>query len=88
MSILSFVPRARYVYTGIGSNGRYETLQGGTWNRGVLTFTSTAHEGDKAVVTRIQIGPAADKGIPFVVDSSTDGGGWTRVETTTYIKRP
>ena len=88
MSILSFVPGAGYVYTGIGSKGRYETLQGGTWSQGVLTFTSTSDEGGKAVVTRIQIGPATDKGVPFVVDTSTDSVAWTRVETITYIKRP
>ena len=88
MSVLSYVPGSGYVYTGIGSKGRYETLQGGAWSRGSLTFTSTASEDGKSVVTRIQIGPSTDKGFPFVVDTSTDGGAWTRVDTTTYIKQP
>ena len=87
MSILSFVPDSGYVYTGIGSKGRYETLHGGTWSQGALTFNSTTSEGGKTVVTRIHIGPPTDKEIPFVVDTSTDGGAWTRVETTTYVKR-
>jgi hypothetical protein len=88
MSVLSYVPGAGYVYTGIGSRGRYETLEAGVWSGGSLTFTSTAIEDGKSVVTRIQVGPSTDRGMPFVVDTATDGGAWTRVETTMYVKLP
>jgi hypothetical protein len=42
MSILSFVPDHGYVYTGIGSRGRYETHEKGTFQNGILEYTDHA----------------------------------------------
>ena len=64
MSILSFVPDHGYVYTGIGSRGRYETHEKGTFQNGVLEYTDQAN----GEITRIRIGPFTDrKIIPFAV---------------------
>lgn len=87
-SILSFVPGKGYVYTGIGSSGRYETLSGGVFADGKIVFTTTANEDGKSVATRISLGPPDDKGFPFVVDTATDGGAWTVVESIEYVKLP
>lgn len=86
MSILSYLPEQGYVYTGIGSNGRYETLQHGTFGAGMFEFSSTAHEQGKSVATRIRIGPFTNEGFLFVVHTSTDGGAWTALDTINYIK--
>ena len=86
MSILGFVPGAGYVYTGIGSKGRYETLANGTFANGILEYRSTAVADGKSVVTRIRLGPPDERGFPFVVDTSTDGGPWSEPDTTTYVK--
>jgi len=83
MSILSFVPGSGYVYTGIGSSGRYETYRGGTYNEGVLEYVDRT----PAEITRIRVGPftSADE-IPFAVHTSTDGAAWTLADSFTYKK--
>jgi hypothetical protein len=86
MSILGFMPGAGYVYTGIGNRGRYETLEKGTFADGVLEYRSTATDDGKTVVTRIRVGPAHDGRMPFVVDTSTDGGAWSEPDTTMYVR--
>lgn len=86
MSILSFVPGEGYVYTGIGSKGRYETLQHGTVENDILEFRSSAVQDGKTTVTRIRIGPFAEKAMPFVVDTSTDGGPWSAPDVTDYVR--
>lgn len=86
MSILGFVPGAGYVYTGIGSKGRYETLEKGTFTGGILEYRSSATEDGKTVVTRIRMGPFGGRVVPFVVDASTDGGEWSAPDTTKYVK--
>jgi hypothetical protein len=86
MSILSFASGQGFVYTGIGSKGRYEALHGGTFNDGIFEFLTTTNEDGKSVVSRIRMGPYTQAGFPFVVDTSTDGAAWTTPETTTYIK--
>lgn len=88
ISILSFVPGQGYVYTGIGSSGRYETLERGTFTDGKIVFTTTAKENGKSIATRISIGPPNDAGFPFVVDTSSDGGSWTVVDSIEYVKLP
>jgi hypothetical protein len=81
MSILGFVPGSGYVYTGIGSSGRYETHSGGTYENGVLEYVDRT----PAEITRIRVGPFTNKGeIPFVVHTSTDGAAWTVVDSFTY----
>lgn len=85
LSILSYVPGQGYVHVGIGNKGSYETLQNGTFRDGVFEFLSSAKEGAKSTVTRIRIGPFAERGFPFVVDTSTDGGPWVAAGTTDYV---
>jgi hypothetical protein len=81
MSILSFVPESGYVYTGIGSSGRYESYRGGTYNEGVLEYVNRT----PAEITRIRVGPFTGKGeIPFAVHTSTDGAAWTLAESFSY----
>ena len=88
ISILGFVPGEGYVYTGIGSRGRYETLARGTVSDAVLEYRSMAVEDGKPTITRIRIGPFAQAGFPFVVHASTDDGKtWTHLETVEYIRR-
>lgn len=86
MSILSYVPGAGYVYSGIGSKGRYETFDRGRWSDGKFIFDSTSSTDGKAVTNRITIGPFTDKGFLFVVTTSTDGVAWTEADQTTYIR--
>jgi hypothetical protein len=86
LSILSYVPNEGYVHVGIGNEGSYGTLQNGTFREGVFEFLSTTEEGGKSIVTRIRIGPVAEHGFPFVVDTSTDGGPWVVAGTTDYVK--
>ena len=86
LSILSYVGGQGYVHVGIGNKGSYGTLQNGTFHDGVFEFLSTAKEGGKSTVTRIRIGPFAQRGFPFVVDTSTDGGPWVAAATTDYVR--
>jgi hypothetical protein len=83
MSILSFVPEQGYVYTGIGSAGRYETYRGGTHNNGIIEYldqSAGAH-------TRIRIGPFSDKKIvPFNVHTSQDGVRWEQADSFNYVR--
>ncbi len=86
LSILSYVPGQGYVHVGISKKGRYETLQNGTFRDGIFEFLSTAKEEGKSIVTRIRIGPFAERGFPFVVHTSTDGGPWVEAGITNYVK--
>ena len=83
MSILSFVPGSGYVYTGIGSDGRYETYRNGTFDAGVLEYVDRSG----AETVRIRVGPLGDKArIPFNVATSTDGVTWTPADSFTYVR--
>jgi hypothetical protein len=83
MSILSFVPDQGYVYTGIGSRGRYETHEKGTFQGGILEYIDQAN----GETTRIRIGPFADpRIIPFIVHTSRNGIDWTLAESFTYTR--
>lgn len=83
MSILSFVPEQGYVYTGIGSRGRYETHEKGTFRDGILEYVDPA-DGE---TVRIRIGPFTDrKVLPFVVHTTKDGKNWTLAESFNYIR--
>lgn len=85
MSILSFVPGDGYVYTGIGSRGRYETYRGGTFRDGVLEYLATTPE----MRTRIRVGPFTDrKRIPFAVHTSKDGVAWEPADAFDYVRLP
>ena len=86
MSILSHVPGAGYVYSGIGSKGRYETFSMGRWQDGQFVFDSPGSEGGSPVTNRINIGPFTDQGFEFVVSSSADGQSWTELGRTTYLR--
>ena len=86
LSILSYVPGQGYAHVGIGNRGSYETLQNGTFREGIFEFLSTTKEGNTSVVTRIRIGPFAESGFAFVVDTSTDGGPWVAAGTTDHVK--
>lgn len=83
MSILSFVPEQGYVYTGIGSSGRYETYRGGTYQDGVIEYRDQSAEGH----TRIRVGPFNDNArVPFNVLTSKDGVAWETADTFDYIR--
>jgi len=85
MSILAFVPGKGYVYTGIGSGGRYETYQGGTYEQGVLEYLDRTAEG----TTRIRVGPFTDATrVPFRVHASKDGADWELVDEFVYVAAP
>lgn len=88
LSILGYLPGQGYVYTGIGSSGRYETLERGTFADGKIVYTTQAVEDGKSVTTRISLGPPTARGFPFVVDTSTDGGPWKVVDSLEYLKLP
>ena len=83
MSILSFVPGDGYVYTGIGSRGRYETYRGGTFRDGVLEYLAQAPD----LRTRIRVGPFTDPDrIPFNVHTSKDGVAWEAADGFHYVR--
>lgn len=83
MSILSFVPDQGYVYTGIGSRGRYETHEKGTFQDGILEYLDQA-DGE---TMRIRVGPFTDrKSIPFIVHTSKNGTDWELAESFNYIR--
>lgn len=83
MSILSFVPDQGYVYTGIGSRGRYDTYRGGTYTHGVIEYSDSSAEPR----TRIRIGPFRDKNtVPFSVHSSRDGVTWEQADSFSYVR--
>jgi hypothetical protein len=83
MSILSFIPDQGYVYAGIGSRGRYETHERGTFKDGLLEYIDRAN-GES---TRIRIGPFSDRQvIPFVVHTSKNGTDWDLAESFNYIR--
>lgn len=83
MSILGFVPDQGYVYTGIGSRGRYQTYRGGTYTAGVIEYLEQAAEGR----TRIRVGPFDDRmRVPFNVHTSKDGVQWDAADSFDYIR--
>ena len=83
MSILSFIPDHGYVYTGIGSRGRYETHERGTYKEGILEYIDQAN----GEITRIRIGSFTDRTtIPFVVHTSKNGADWDLAESFNYIR--
>lgn len=83
MSILSFVPDQGYVYTGIGSRGRYEAYEKGTFRDGILEYTY--HSGGET--TRIRVGPFKDRDvIPFIVHTSRNGADWETAESFHYTR--
>lgn len=86
MSILSFVPGGGYVYSGIGSNGRYETFSGGRWSEGTFIFESREAGNGASAINRIAIGPFTETGFLFVVSTSEDGVSWAEVGRTTYLR--
>ena len=86
MSILSFVPDSGYVYSGIGSKGRYETFEKGLWSDGRFVFDSVRSEAGKEITDRITIGPFTESGFEFVVTSTSDGTSWTELGRTTYVR--
>jgi hypothetical protein len=83
MSILSFVPDQGYVYTGIGSRGRYKTHEKGTVKDGVLEYTDRV-DGE---TTRIRIGPFTDpRTLQFIVHKSRNGTDWELAESINYTR--
>jgi hypothetical protein len=83
MSILGFVPDHGYVYTGIGSRGRYETHQKGTFQNGILEYTGHVD----GQTTRIRIGPFTDRKIvPFIVHISRNGIDWQLADSFNYTR--
>lgn len=83
MSVLGFVPDQGYVYTGIGSGGRYETHEKGTLRNGVLEYVDQTD----GVATRIRIGPFTDRNIvPFNVHTSRNGADWQLAESFNYVR--
>jgi len=83
MSILGFVPGSGYVYTGIGSSGRYETHAKGTFRDGLLEYIDE----ENGETTRIRLGPFSDRNLlPFVVHTSRNGSDWTLAESFNYIR--
>lgn len=83
MSILGFIPDHGYVYTGIGSRGRYETHERGTYEDGILEYIDQAN----GEITRIRIGPFMDRSIiPFIVQTSKNGADWDLAESFNYIR--
>ena len=83
MSILSFMPDHGYVYTGIGSRGRYETHERGTFKDGILEYIDRI-DGE---MTRIRIGPFTNRTIiPFIVHTSKSGTDWVLAESFNYIR--
>jgi len=86
LSILGFVPGAGYVYSGIGSKGRYETFEKGRWSEGHFIFDTTRVAEGATVTDRITIGPFTEEGFEFVVTTSADGATWSEVARTRYLR--
>lgn len=86
MSILSYVTSVGYVYSGIGSNGRYEILDKGRWLEGKFVFDSRRTDVDVSVSKRISIGPFTSEGFMFVVSTSEDGVSWSEMDRTVYLR--
>jgi hypothetical protein len=86
MSILSYVPGVGYAYSGIGSKGRYETLDKGRWLEGKFVFDSHGTDAGMPVTSRISIGPFTSEGFLFVVSTSADGVSWSEMNRTTYLR--
>lgn len=86
MSILGFVPGKGYVYSGIGSRGRYATHHSGTFRDGIFEFLDNTTKDGKPVVARTRLGPFTPAGFTFAVDTSADGGSWTAPQTITYLR--
>ena len=86
MSILGYVAdEDRYVYVGIGSNGRTETMSG-AFRDGVLEFTSDSIDGGKSPFSRVRMGPFVGREVPFVAESSIEGAAWTTEASITYVR--
>jgi hypothetical protein len=86
MSVLGYVAdEDRYVYVGIGSNGRIETMTG-KFRDGVLEFTPEPTGGGVTGMSRVRMGPFAGREVSFVAESSMDGVAWTTEATITYIR--
>ena len=86
MSILSYVPNEGYVYSGIGSRGRYETYENGVWENDTLIFISSGIEEGIPRLSRIRMGPFSGTEVPFAVDTSSDGSTWSEADITTYVR--
>ena len=83
MSILGFVPGEGYVYTGIGSGGRYESHERGTFEDGILEYLEEAG----GETTRIRVGPFTDRNVvPFQVHTSKNGTEWELVDSFDYAR--
>lgn len=86
MSILGYVAdEDRYVYVGIGSNGRTETMTG-TFRDGLLEFKPDPIDGGIPGFSRVRMGPFAGRDVPFVAESSIDGVAWTTEVSITYVR--
>ena len=86
MSILSYLPdQDSYTYYGIGGNGRNETMSG-VFRDGILEFTAEAEDNGKTVVSRVRMGPFAQREVPFVAETSTDRESWEIDASLTYVR--
>jgi len=86
MSILGYLPdQDRYTYHGIGGKGRNETMSG-VFADGILEFTAESIDDGAPVISRVRVGPFAEREIPFVAESSTDRRNWAVEASFTYIR--
>jgi hypothetical protein len=86
MSVLGFVPQdSAYTYQGISSRGRNE-IRRGEYRDGIFYLVNESSHGGKRVVSRVRAGPFDKREVPFVVESSVDGGPWTLNASETYLK--
>ena len=76
-----------YTYLGIGSRGRNER-QTAVYRDGVFEFTGMARKDGRKIVSRVRMGPFSGPEVPFVVETSTDGGPWVHESTITYVRLP
>lgn len=86
MSILGYVPAQGYAYAGIGSGGHFQTHRHGTFEGGVFEFVDTVEESGRRRIKRTRMGPFDSTEVPFVVDTSIDGGPWTVDVDITYLR--
>ena len=82
ISILSFIPDQGYVYTGISSNGRYETHKDGTFKDGILEYVDRSSKG----LTRTRLGPLGGPRVPINVHTSPDGDKWEQAVSSEYVR--
>lgn len=74
-----------YTYLGIGSRGRNERLTA-VYGGGIFEFTGTSRKDGKSIASRIRMGPFTAREVPFIVETSTDGGPWVHELTITYVR--